>query len=217
MSTDLCGPQSRPVQLESSLPGEIWKPVPSESGVLASSYGRILLPPRYAPMTHGGFRAYFPKPRVGQVSREKVGAKHTYKIIMIRDENKVSKQRPRKVHQLVCEAFHGPKPFAKAVVIHRDEDAHNNRQENLLWGTQKENMNAPGYIRSIKARRGDARPNIKYSDAEIEEMRNMHSLGGSQSEIAKIYGVSSGFISEVINMKRRLPAPTKKQLGEARV
>jgi len=50
------------------------------------------------------------------------------------------RQSPRKVHQLVCEAFHGPKPFEKAVVIHIDEDAHNNRPENLMWGTQKENL-----------------------------------------------------------------------------
>lgn len=127
-------------QLESSLKGEVWKPVPSEDGVLASSKGRILLPPRYAPMHHGGFRGHFPKPRFGQISRERVGAKHDYRIIMVRDTSKPARQRPRKVHQLVCEAFHGPKPFEKAVVIHLDEDAHNNRPENLMWGTQKENL-----------------------------------------------------------------------------
>ncbi|QDP54003.1 MAG: putative uncharacterized HNH endonuclease [Prokaryotic dsDNA virus sp.] len=55
------------------------------------------------------------------------------------------RQAPRKVHQLVCEAFHGPKPFETAVVIHKDEDALNNRPENLKWGTQKENLNAPKF------------------------------------------------------------------------
>jgi hypothetical protein len=56
-----------------------------------------------------------------------------------------NRQQPRKVHQLVCEAFHGPKPFSTAVVIHLDEDGHNNRPENLKWGTQKENLNMPKY------------------------------------------------------------------------
>jgi hypothetical protein len=127
-------------QDHASLPGEIWKPVPSEPGVLASNKGRILLPPRYAPVSHGGFRAYFPKPRYGQVSREKPGATHTYRIISVRRDREGGRQSPRKVHQLVCEAFHGAKPFPDAVVIHINEDAHDNRPENLKWGTQKENL-----------------------------------------------------------------------------
>lgn len=127
-------------QDHASLPGEIWKPVPSEPGVLASNMGRILLPPRYAPMTHGGFRAYFPKPRYGQESREHKEAQHSYRIIMVRRENVPAGQSPRKVHQLVCEAFNGPRPFDKAVVIHLNENAHDNKAENLKWGTQKENL-----------------------------------------------------------------------------
>lgn len=124
---------------------EIWKPVPSEPDVLVSSLGRVLLQPRYAAMRNGGFRIYTPTPRFGQVSRAKVGASHTFLIIMVRDASKPAKQRPRKVHQLVCEAFHGPAPFSGAVVIHLDEDAHNNRPENLKWGTQKENLNMPKF------------------------------------------------------------------------
>lgn len=51
-----------------------------------------------------------------------------------------------KVHQLVCEAFHGPKPFSRAVVIHKDENSLNNKPSNLTWGTQKENLNCPGFL-----------------------------------------------------------------------
>ena len=123
---------------------EIWKPVPSEPGVLVSSWGRFLLPPRYAPMSNGGFRAYMPKPRYGQVSREKPTALHSYRIAMVyRAGEGPRRQRTRKVHQLVCEAFHGPKPFSDAVVIHINDDAHDNRPGNLRWGTQRENLNMP--------------------------------------------------------------------------
>lgn len=83
---------------------------------------------------------YAPKPRYGQVSRSKKDAKHSYRHIMVKRIRDGGRQSPRKVHQLVCEAFHGSKPFESAVVIHIDEDAHNNRPENLLWGTQKENL-----------------------------------------------------------------------------
>ena len=124
---------------------EIWKPVPSEPGALASSEGRILLPPSYAPLHNGGFRAYFPKPTLGQISRANKAAKHEYRLVMVKRTGDGPPQAPRKAHQLVCEAVHGPKPFPEAVVIHLDEYALNNRPENLKWGTQKENLNMPKF------------------------------------------------------------------------
>jgi HNH endonuclease len=134
---------------------EIWKPVPSEPGVLASSWGRVLLPPRYAPMWHGGYRAYFPEPQYGQVAKAQKTAKHEYMQIMVRRDGGNVRQTPRKVHQLICEAFHGPKPFTEAVVIHLDENALNNWPENLKWGTQKENLNMPKVKAYHASRRGD--------------------------------------------------------------
>ena len=144
---------------------EIWKPVPSELGVLASSFGRVLLPPRHAPLHHGGYRAYFPKPRYGQVSRANKTASHTFMIIMVRRDGERAHQHPRKVHQLVCEAFHGAKPFPEAVVIHLDEDALNNRPENLKWGTQKENLNMPKFKEYCRSRVGDESPRRKSNKA----------------------------------------------------
>jgi hypothetical protein len=131
---------------------ERWRPVPSEPGVLVSSLGRVLLPPSYAPVHHGGYRLYAPKPRVGQVARAKRSAKHEFMLIKVKRPEKVARQASRKVHQLVCEAFHGPKPFPTAVVIHLDENALNNRPENLKWGTQKENLNMPKFREQVSAR-----------------------------------------------------------------
>lgn len=134
---------------------EVWRMVPGMDGVLASSHGRILLPPRYAPIMRGaGYRAYMPEPRFGCVARAKTGAKHEYL-------NLVHRGKTYKVHQLICAAFHGPKPFPKAVVIHLDENALNNRADNLKWGTQKENLNAPGFRAYCQRRRGENSPVIK--------------------------------------------------------
>lgn len=42
------------------------------------------------------------------------------------------------VHNLVCEAFHGPRPDGK-FALHKDDDATNAREDNLYWGTSQEN------------------------------------------------------------------------------
>lgn len=140
---------------------EFWKPVPSEPGVLASSLGRVLQQPGYAPLPNGGYRLYTPAPRVGQVSRAHKAAAHVYLHIMVKRPGPGPRQQPRKVHQLVCEAFHGPKPFDAAVVIHIDENALNNRPENLRWGTQKENLNMPKFKEYLRDRTGENSPVIK--------------------------------------------------------
>lgn len=131
---------------------EIWKHVPSEPGVMVSSEGRVLLQPCYGPLANGGYRFYETKPRRGCKSRSQADASHEYWLIMVvRWEGGRKRPFPRKVHQLVCEAFHGPKPFPDAVVIHLDENALNNRPENLKWGTQKENLNMPKFKKYLRS------------------------------------------------------------------
>lgn len=106
---------------------------------MVSSEGRLLLPPRHAPVPGGGFRLYEPKPTYGVVTKANAKARHTYRGIYNPFFGNI------KIHRAVCEAFHGPAPFDRAVVIHIDEDAHNNKPENLKWGTQKENLNMPKF------------------------------------------------------------------------
>jgi hypothetical protein len=45
--------------------------------------------------------------------------------------------------------------------MHLDENAANNRADNLRWGTQKENLNAPGFLNYCRSRTGDDSPIIK--------------------------------------------------------
>lgn len=44
------------------------------------------------------------------------------------------------LHRLVCEAFHGPAPEGKPLVLHRDDDPANNTPENLYWGDLSDNQ-----------------------------------------------------------------------------
>ena len=70
-------------------------------------------------------------------------------------------QKTLKVARLVCEAFHGTAPDGMRVCMHIDEDSRNNKPENLAWGTQKENLNAPGFIEYCKTRTGEKNPFLK--------------------------------------------------------
>ena len=66
-----------------------------------------------------------------------------------------------KIHRLITEAFHGSPPFDDAVAMHIDENAANNRPDNLRWGTQKENLNAEGFLTYCRGRVGENNPFVK--------------------------------------------------------
>jgi hypothetical protein len=128
---------------------EQWRQSPSLPEYRVSSWGRVMRELFEGPMPNGcGVRKYGGKPHYGKRSVAAKGAKHGRMIFVFRGHS-------YKVHQLVCEAFHGPRPFSKAVVMHLDENSLNNRPENLAWGTQKQNQNAPGLRRYRASRTGE--------------------------------------------------------------
>jgi hypothetical protein len=129
--------------------GEVWKVVPSAPWFLASSEGRIMILPYTAEMPYGGQRQYGGEPHFG------VWNKQDGRFVI------VHKGKTYKVHRLVCEAFNGKQPKDKGVCMHIDENAANNRPSNLLWGTQKENLNAPGFLEYCRGRTGENSPVVK--------------------------------------------------------
>lgn len=126
---------------------EVWKIIPSLPGHLASSLGRIMVVPYMAEMPYGGNRQYGGEPNYGQWD----GKRFIYCV----------KSKTYKVGRLVCEAFNGPAPADKPVCMHLDEDSMNNHPENLEWGTQKQNLNAPGFITYCQGRTGENNPQAK--------------------------------------------------------
>ena len=106
-----------------------------------------MVAPRSGGLPNGGQRQYGGTPTRGQWD----GKRFIY----------VHKGRSHKVARIVCEAFSGPPPFDRAVCMHLDENSRNNKPENLKWGTQKENLNAPGFLTYCKSRLGDNSPTRK--------------------------------------------------------
>jgi len=125
------------------LPEEVWRPVPSKPGLEASSHGRIRIEGKTAPT-------------FGVITASSRGARHRYFGRHIKGIGNI------KVHQAVCEAFHGPRPFDTAIVIHKNENGLDNRPDNVRWGTQKENMNMPRFLAYCRSRVGASSPHAKH-------------------------------------------------------
>jgi hypothetical protein len=125
---------------------EIWRSVPSCPGILASSLGRVMLAPFQSDNARAGRKQYGGVPTSGQWD----GSRFIFRAFGC----------THKVARLVCEAFNGAPPDG-TVCMHLDENSRNNAPANLAWGTQKENLNAPGFIAYCKARTGENNPHIK--------------------------------------------------------
>jgi hypothetical protein len=128
---------------------EVWRDVPSVPDVQASSLGRLRIKAHRKPTPHGGTRTYGGTAVAGAWC-----SRHKRFVWCFRGKN-------FKVARLVCEAFHGFPPSPRAVCMHLDEDSRNNKPENLSWGTQKQNLNAPGFLAYCKSRLGDNSPTTK--------------------------------------------------------
>lgn len=118
---------------------EEWKIIPSDPTLMASTQGRIMVIPWKHP-TNG--KTYGGTPTRGQWDGKR--------FVYIRKHHKT-----RKVARLVCETFNGPPPEGKNHCMHLDENSMNNQPQNLKWGTNKENLNFPGYLEYCRSRTGD--------------------------------------------------------------
>jgi hypothetical protein len=127
---------------------ELWRVVPSFPEILASSHGRVMLAPAVASPDSGqGRKQYGGVPTAGGWDGKR--------FVFAR------RGKTHKVARLVCEAFNGPPPSSDSVCMHLDEDSRNNRPGNLRWGSQKENLNAPGFLDYCRGRTGENSPIIK--------------------------------------------------------
>ena len=133
---------------------EIWRSVPSVQGALASNLGRVMLTPFASQNKRAGGKQHGGVPTVGQWD----GSRFIWRC----------GGRTYKVARLVCEAFNGAPPLDRPVCMHLDENSRNNAPENLAWGSQKENLNAPGFIDYCKSRTGDRHPHAVHRRKKTE-------------------------------------------------
>lgn len=157
---------------------ETWRPIPSLPEYLASSHGRIMRVPFAQAMPNGSIRYYGGEPTKGVL----VDGRYRF----------VFRGKNYKIHRLVCEAFAGPPPSKNSVCMHLNEDATDNRPENLAWGSQKENLAAPGF-RAYLSRR-ECGPKITAEEAKLIKYGAV-----SGAEAARRYGISTSTVSNIRN------------------
>ena len=155
---------------------ETWKAIPSLPGYLACDDGRVMVAPHLGEMPHGGPRHYGGQPTYGVLSEGRYGFYYNGKNY--------------RVARLICEAFNGTPPEG-AVCMHLDENPLNNRADNLQWGTQKENLAAPGFVDYMK-RRGKVAAKINE-----EQARHIKYGHGTCRAMADKYGLSPATISNI--------------------
>lgn len=110
---------------------EIWKDIPGHEGrYQVSNMGRVRsLAHRVRLVAHGKETVRLSPGRVLKPGRQQSG----YLSVAI------GKGNSRQVHQLVLEAFVGPRP-AGCEVLHLNHKPADNRLENLRYGTRSENL-----------------------------------------------------------------------------
>lgn len=155
---------------------EVWRTIPSLPEYLASSHGRVMRVPFIGEMPNGGTKQYGGEPTSGVLKEGR------YRFFY--------NGKNYKVHRLICEAFSGPPPFPNAVCMHLDENSENNRADNLMWGTQKENLAAPGFRAYLRRRSCGAKIND-------DQAHHIKYGSGSCAEMAREYGISPATVSNI--------------------
>ncbi len=105
----------------------------------------------------------------------------------------------RKVHVLVCEAFHGPRSLGH-VCNHRDAIKTNNHAPNLEWTTQRENARHAHKLGLMVAHDGAKNGRAILTEQGVREIRAVAETMPF-SEIASRYGIAISTVSRIVHRK----------------
>lgn len=151
---------------------EVFKPIPSV--------------PRYEVSNLGTVRS---NTRLGRrtVKWNTKGNRYPQVCVMYPDGTK----KTFRVHLLVLEAFHGPRPVGN-VARHKNDDPMDCRAANLEWGTQKQNIDDKKRNGGYSC--GEANHSSKLTDAQVLEIRADPRFRWKPEEYAGRFGVSKGAV-----------------------
>lgn len=103
-----------------------------------------------------------------------------------------SSARKRMIHDLVAEAFIGPKP-AGMTVNHKDGNKTNNRPSNLEYLTQADNTKH-AHRTGLINNRGENHPGAKLKEHDVYLICSGYAAGQTITQTAKLHGVSYGAV-----------------------
>ncbi len=136
------------------------------------------------------------------------GARHGgYKMVRLRDTNRTP--RHRAVHQVVLEAFIGPRPIGH-VAAHNNGVRLDNRLSNLRWATPLENR-LDRYRHGTAPTKGGQHVSAKLTDTDIQAIfdardaaRPWQRGAGGSAALAARYGVTQAYIRQIVTGRARV-------------
>lgn len=87
------------------------------------------------------------------------------------------------------------------IVCHKCDNPSCINPKHLFIGTQKDNIE--DMINKKRNRYGENTYNAKLSNEDVLQIRKLNQDGIKQKDIAKIFNIDAGHISDIINMKKR--------------
>ena len=166
---------------------EIWKKIKGFESYEVSNMGRVR-----SWRIQGNCKSKSSSPRI--LKHGKCRGQHEYINLWYR-----TKQNTRYVHRLVLEAFVGPRQEGMEC-RHLDGDPHNNRLDNICWGTHEENEKDK--VRHGTICRGESVKHSKLKNGEVWLIKRLLFNGFRCKEIAKMFKVSSGCIGSIKTGKK---------------
>ncbi len=161
---------------------EEWREIPGFPGYEASNLGRI----RSWNVRRQSLAPLIMKPRLS----------NGYVRIGLRRGEK--KQYSRYVHVLVLEAFVGLRPN-EMECRHLDNNRENNKLSNLAWGTRAENDEDKRIAGT--GIRGEHHKLAKLTERDVVAIRKLSSIGFTQRQIAKKYGVCKSTVGYALRQE----------------
>ena len=107
-----------------------------------------------------------------------------------------NKGRSHKIHLLVLEAFVGPRPVG-CVGCHNNDNHFDNRLVNLRWDTPRSNWDDT--VRNGGLRATSVSSKTKTTVDQVREIRHLASLGISQTDLVRRFGLSRAGVSQIIH------------------
>lgn len=170
-----------------------WRPIPGYPAYRVSNTGRV----QSCWVRRGQGRGKPPRLLLGNIWREPKMTRNTqgYPVCGLGRGKQV------KVAHLVLLAFVGARMTGQ-VCRHLDGNPLNSNLDNLCWGTPRENMRDQ-YRHNTRVM-GERHPAYRHSNADIAEMKRLAQCGMRQRAIARQFGTTQGFVSQVVNRKVRI-------------
>lgn len=170
---------------------EVWKDIEGFEGVYqVSNFGNIRSLDRMVEYHRNGkiHKRKYP----GKQMKLKTTRAHNYYFVGLSKGHQ--EYEWSLVHKLVLTAFEGPRP-KDAVCRHLDGNSHNNRADNLKWGTQAENE--MDKVRHGTRHSGERHPGTKITNEQASEIKAQIRSGKRLIDIANETGIKFRIISQI--------------------